>query len=163
MKKFLLTALVLISFGAHASEHMMQAWADYKYRQAVKERREAHRDFYKSHKLLLIFSSRCGHCKRFAPKITRWVEANGAKLRAVSLDGRGLPNIPHFEAPEESMLRTAYSGSPRVTPALFIINEETSAIYPVVYGNEEYRTLSVKIDGLIPKIQRFELEGGRNE
>ena len=112
--------------------------------------------FFNKHSLLLIYSSRCRYCHLFAPTLKQYVDERGLTVRSISLDGRPIRHFPNIEQADEALINTAYGDMPHGTPALFVINEETNAIYPVLFGNASYDELSNRVMTLILKIKDFE-------
>jgi len=118
--------------------------------------------FFSNHSLVLIYSSTCQYCHMFAPTLRQWVDTNGLNVRSISLDGRPINDFPNIEQVDKELIDTAYGDMPHGTPALFVINEETKAIYPAVIGNASYQDLNSRMEKLTVKITEFE-QGTSND
>lgn len=113
-------------------------------------------DFMSNHSILLVYSSRCQYCHIFAPTLRKWVDERGVSVRAISLDGIALREFPNIEQADEELINAAYGDMPHGTPALFIINEQSKAIYPAIFGNASYQDLNQRMTALAAKIKDFE-------
>jgi thiol-disulfide isomerase/thioredoxin len=113
-------------------------------------------DFMSHHSILLVYSSRCQYCRIFAPTLKQWIDERGISVRAVSLDGIALSEFPNIEQIDDELINAAYGDMPHGTPALFIINSQSNAIYPAIYGNASYQDLNQRMNELAVKIKEFE-------
>jgi type-F conjugative transfer system pilin assembly thiol-disulfide isomerase TrbB len=113
-------------------------------------------DFMTDHSILLVYSSRCQYCQLFAPTLKQWVDERGLSVRAISLDGIALNEFPNIEQTDEELINAAFGDMPHGTPALFIINDQSQAIYPAVLGNASYQDLNQRMTELAIKIKEFE-------
>jgi hypothetical protein len=77
-------------------------------------------------------------------------------VRAISLDGIALNEFPNIEQTDEELINAAFGDMPHGTPALFIINDQSQAIYPAVLGNASYQDLNQRMTELAIKIKEFE-------
>lgn len=120
------------------------------------KREIVHDSFYNNHTIVFFYSSRCHFCHQFAPIFKRWLDNKGLSVRAISLDNRPISEFPNIEQKDESLINAAYGDMPHGTPAVFIINEKTQAIYPAAYGNLSSEELNFRMINLVSKIQDFE-------
>lgn len=113
-------------------------------------------DFMSHHSILLVYSSRCQYCRIFAPTLKKWIDERGISVRAVYMDGIALREFPNIEQVDEELINAAFGDMPHGTPALFIINDQSKAIYPAVFGNTSYQELNQRMIELAVKIKDFE-------
>lgn len=112
--------------------------------------------FFKSHSLLFFFSSTCPYCQAQAKSLKTWAEDNHVTIEAISFDDKGLPEFPDFKTPTSSLISVAYQGKPMRFPAIFIMNQNTNALYPVAFGALEPFELAERINELTSKINSYE-------
>jgi type-F conjugative transfer system pilin assembly thiol-disulfide isomerase TrbB len=112
--------------------------------------------FINQHRLVFIFSSHCPHCHNQAPILKAYAQNHQFLVEAYSLDNQGLPEFSQFEAPSEDLLKTAFAEQSIQTPAIFIVNTETLALYPVSIGEVNFDELQSRISVLSSKIIAFE-------
>lgn len=70
--------------------------------------------------------------------------------------GLSLPEFPDIHALNTSLVNVAFQGNAIQYPALFIINQQTQAIYPVSIGALSEVELNERFQQLIPKIIAYE-------
>lgn len=113
-------------------------------------------NFYNDHSILFIYSSRCQYCHHFAPIFKHWLDGRGLSVRAISLDNKAIDLFPTIEQKDDTLVNSAYGDMPHGTPAVFIVNEQTKAIYPAAYGNLSSQELDFRMVNLVAKIKEFE-------
>ena len=116
-------------------------------------------DFTENHHLLFIFSSHCPHCHNQAPILKACAQNKHFKIEAYSLDNQGFPDFPDAQIPADDLLMTAFSGQSIQTPAIFILNTETLALYPLAIGEVGFEELEQRIQDLSSKVLTFENGG----
>ena len=84
----------------------------------------------KTHGLFFFFKSDCPYCHKMAPLLKLLQARHGLEIFPVSLNGKGLPEFPKFEA--DRGMANRY-GVDRV-PALFLANKSTGDVLPVSFG-----------------------------
>ncbi|WP_237761223.1 type-F conjugative transfer system pilin assembly thiol-disulfide isomerase TrbB [Legionella cherrii] len=131
---------------------------------AVKHQREEplnkqDKGFFNTHGLILFYGSQCPHCKQFAPILQRWAARNKAEVLPLSLDNQPLPGFPKFLPATTEWINAAFGGNTINYPALFVVNPNTKALYPVGFGSMTEAELNDRIKTLIPKIKRYENKG----
>ncbi|KTC69774.1 conjugal transfer protein TrbB [Legionella bozemanae] len=115
--------------------------------------------FFSTHGLILFYGSQCPHCKQFAPILKRWVTRNKAEVLPLSLDNQPLPGFPKFLPATTEWINSAFGGNAINYPALFVVNPNTKALYPVGFGSMTEAELNDRIKTLIPKIKMYENKG----
>lgn len=112
--------------------------------------------FFKTHGLLLFFSSKCPHCLEFAPVVKQYSENNKAEVLALSFDNQPLPSFPKFIPASKDWVSVAFGNKPINYPALFIVNPKTRSIYPVSTGAYSSYELNQMMDNMIAQIKNYE-------
>ena len=115
--------------------------------------------FFNSHALIFIFASTCPHCHRFAPIVKYFSEKNQARVLAISLNNTPLEEFPDFKKPSPELMGATFGGQAITYPALFLLNKNTKAIYPVSVGSMTSEELNDRMAVLIPKIVAYESKG----
>jgi type-F conjugative transfer system pilin assembly thiol-disulfide isomerase TrbB len=116
-------------------------------------------DFTDNHHLLFLFSSHCPHCHNQAPILKAFAKERHFSVESYSLDNQGLPDFPDAQIPPDDLLMTAFSGQSIQTPAIFLVNSETLALYPVAIGEVGFEELYERVQDLSSKVIRFENGG----
>ena len=114
--------------------------------------------FFKTHGLLLFFSSQCPYCIQFAPVVKQYSERHQAEILALSFDNRPLPSFPQFIPASKEWVAAAFGNTAISYPALFIVNPKTKAIYPVSTGAYAYSELNQMMNNMIETINGYEAE-----
>ena len=109
--------------------------------------------------MLFLFSSHCPHCHNQAPILKAFAKERHFSVESYSLDNQGLPDFPDAQAPADDLLMSAFSGQSIQTPAIFILNTETLALYPLAIGEVGFEELEQRIQDLSSKIITFENGG----
>lgn len=112
--------------------------------------------FFKTHHIVFFFASTCPHCHHQAPVLARWASAIGAPIDARSFDDKPLVGFVGHQAVTKDLVDAAFAGKPISYPALFIMNEENHALYPVAFGALDDIQLQARMDALILKIIQYE-------
>lgn len=126
----------------------------------VKAAESRQQEFFRTHGLVLFYSSHCPHCRQFAPVLKKWTEHHHAQLLPLSFDNQALPEFPHFLPASTEWVSAAFQGNEINYPAVFIVNPETKALYPVGFGAMSDNELDERMALLIPKVNAYE-KGGR--
>ena len=113
-------------------------------------------DFFKNHRILFFFASTCPYCHQQAPILKAWSSHHDAVIEAYSFDGLPLQEFSNIHALNTALVNVAFQGSAIRYPALFIINQQTQAIYPVSIGALSEVELSDRFRQLISKIMAYE-------
>ncbi|HHI9467509.1 TPA: type-F conjugative transfer system pilin assembly thiol-disulfide isomerase TrbB [Legionella anisa] len=112
--------------------------------------------FFKAHGFIFFYASQCPHCHHFAPILKTWVQKHKAEILPLSFDNQPLSEFPHFLPATTDWVNVAYQGTPIHYPALFVVNLKTKKLYPASIGSMTYEELSMRMKGLIPKIESYE-------
>lgn len=112
--------------------------------------------FFKTHGLLLFYSSKCTHCLQFAPVVKQFVDKNGVEILPLSFDNQPIPEFEHFLPASRDWVSVAFGNKEINYPALFIINPKRLSIYPVSTGALSLSELQDRIALLIEKINAYE-------
>lgn len=112
--------------------------------------------FFKTHGLILFYSSKCTHCLQFAPVVKQFVDKNGAEILPLSFDNQPIPSFKHFLPASRDWVSVAFGNKEINYPALFIISKKHHTIYPVSTGALSLSELQDRIALLIEKIKSYE-------
>ncbi|WP_165481434.1 conjugal transfer protein TraF, partial [Legionella brunensis] len=88
-----------------------------------------------------------------------WITRNKAELMPLSLDNQPLLEFPKFLPATTEWINAAFGGNAINYPALFVVNPNTKALYPVGFGSMTEAELNGRMEVLIPKIKMYESEG----
>ncbi len=154
----LLTSLIISTSGFASSDLINDRINELSSVKTVKKVVVQRQGFFASHKLVMIYSSTCQFCHKFSPVLKRWSDEFNAPVRPLSLDGKPIEGFANFEVDTDNFVNSAYGDLPHGTPALFIVNDKTNAIFPVLFGNSNYSELNTRLQDFIPKIIKFESE-----
>ncbi len=94
--------------------------------------------------LFFFYQASCPYCAAQAPILLRFARTYGLNVKAVSLDGSGLPEFPDA-VPDNGLARQIGVG---VTPAIFMANPRTRTITPVAFGIQSESELLERIHAL---------------
>jgi conjugal transfer pilus assembly protein TraF len=84
----------------------------------------------KDHGIFFFFRSDCPYCHKLAPMLKQFQAQHGMEILPVSLDGKGLPDFPRFEA---NRVASKAFNVDRV-PALLLISKSTGKVQPISFG-----------------------------
>lgn len=115
--------------------------------------------FFQDHALMLFFSSQCRFCQQFAPTLKYWADRQGAMVIPLTLDNQTLPQFPQFFTAPTELITAAFKGQSITYPALFVMNRQSKALYPVSVGAQSSSELEGRMRELIPKIIAYEHKG----
>ena len=152
----LLTSLIISTSGFASSDLIKDRINELSSAKTVKKAVVQRQGFFASHKLVMIYSSTCQYCHKFSPVLKQWSDNFNAPVKPLSLDGKPIEGFSNFEVATDDFVNAAYGDSPHGTPALFIVNDKTNAIFPVLFGNSDYSELNTRLQEFIPKIIKFE-------
>jgi type-F conjugative transfer system pilin assembly thiol-disulfide isomerase TrbB len=127
--------------------------------QGVQANKKQDRGFFKTHGLILFYSSLCPHCRQFAPVLKGWAVVHRAEILPLSFDNQTLPEFPNFLPATTEWVNDAFQGNAIQYPALFIANLTTKVLYPVGFGSMSEQELNARMKGLIIKITAYENQG----
>lgn len=165
MKQYLLTTLmlsILLSPSVATANWMGKLIAERETKGFVSHKSPAKESsFFSTHALVLFYASTCPHCHRFAPVLKRWAVQQGADILALSFDNQPLPEFPQFNEATTAWVNAAFQGQAITYPALFIVNQQNHALYPVAMGSLTDVELDRRLTMLLPKIQAYEQQGSR--
>ncbi len=112
----------------------------------VQQANEMFQRFFKKHSLMLFYSSRCGHCHHSAPVLSSWAKKHQVQVDARAFDNRPLrPFFTKYAKANDSLVKKAFGEHPRATPALFIVDKDFEAFYPVTIGMLDYDHLNQRL------------------
>lgn len=152
MKRLMLCLLLLMQHNLWAEGS--REWLASKIAQLESEKQPP--AFFNTHHLVFFFSSTCPHCHNSAPHLKAWTNQVNVEVDAYSFDGRGLPEFPEAKPVTNELVASAFQTNTIQYPALFIMNQRTHALYPVVVGEFTFSELVSRMKGLVPKIIAFE-------
>lgn len=91
---------------------------------------------------ILFYMSTCQHCQRFDPILKEFSSENHIPVLAYTLDGNSLPSFPNsFTPTKNELLKFFPTGNP-VVPTLFLMDQKTHRIYPMLRGEATQDQLS---------------------
>jgi len=102
--------------------------------------------------LILFYLHSCPHCKRFDPVLRQFSEEHKIPVLAYTLDGQSLPSFPNSITPDNSEVLKFFPTQSPVVPTLFLMDEKTHRIYPVLQGEASEEQLSQRLLQLTSKI-----------
>ncbi len=110
---------------------------------------------YKSQKitLILFYMSTCGHCKKFTPVLSKFVENTGISFISFSIDGNKLPGLSNSFNPTSEEISVFFPNQVPSVPAVFIADSEYRKIYPVLKGSASYSQLEKRVSYIIERIK----------
>lgn len=112
--------------------------------------------FFVKHKLLFFFASTCPYCHQFAPTLKDVAKKLNAKISAYSFDDKALTTFPDFKVPPIELVTAAFQNREITYPALFILNEETNALYPISFGFLSAAELVERLQIVKEKVEEHE-------
>lgn len=116
-------------------------------------------EFIDNHRLIFLFSSHCPHCHNQAPILKAFSDENHFEVDAYSLDNQGIEEYPDVQMPTQELLTVAFADQSIKTPAIFILNTESFALYPVSIGEVGFDELQSRMLALSAKVLAFENGG----
>lgn len=113
-------------------------------------------DFWQRHTLVFIFSAQCPYCQQTAPVLKSWSMTHHIPVAAFSMSEVPLPDFEEAPLISKELLDAAFQNQSIQYPALFMMNQRTQALYPVIIGAFNEGELIQRIEVLIPKIKAYE-------
>lgn len=101
---------------------------------------------------ILFYLHSCPHCQRFDPILKMFSESHNMPVLAYTLDGQSLPSFPNSVTPTQSEVSKFFPTQNPIVPTLFLIDEKTHQIYPVLQGEATEDQLSERLSQLINMI-----------
>ena len=101
---------------------------------------------------ILFYLHSCPHCQRFDPILKTFSKSHNMPVLAYTLDGQSLPSFPNSVTPTQSEVSKFFPTQNPVVPTLFLMDEKTHQIYPVLQGEATEDQLSERLSQLINKI-----------
>lgn len=102
--------------------------------------------------LILFYLHRCPHCQRFDPIVRRFSEAHRIPVLPYTLDGESLPSFPDSVNPSHAEILKFFPTQNPVVPTLFLMDQKTHRIYPVLQGEATEEQLSQRLSQLISQM-----------
>lgn len=112
--------------------------------------------FFQTHGFVFFFASTCPYCHQFSPVLRRLATTLGAQVLPLSFDNQPLPEFKKFLPATSDWTTVAFKNEAIHYPALFIVNPQTQALYPVSIGSLNENELLFRLDALVPKIIAYE-------
>lgn len=91
---------------------------------------------------VLFYMSTCPHCQRFDPILKEFSSENHIPVLAYTLDGNSLPSFPNSFEPTKNELLKFFPTENPVVPTLFLMDQKTHRIYPMMRGEATQDQLS---------------------
>lgn len=101
---------------------------------------------------ILFYLHSCPHCQRFDPILRSFSESHNMPVLAYTLDSQSLPSFPNSVTPTQSEVSKFFPTQNPVAPTLFLMDEKTHRIYPVLQGEATQDQLSERLSQLINTI-----------
>lgn len=95
---------------------------------------------------VLFYMSTCPHCQRFDPILKSFSSENHIPVLAYTLDGNSLPSFPNSFTPTKNEVLKFFPTQNPVVPTLFLMDEKTHRIYPMMRGESTLDQLSQRFD-----------------
>lgn len=95
---------------------------------------------------VLFYMSTCSHCQRFDPILKSFSSENHIPVLAYTLDGNSLPSFPNSFTPTKNEVLKFFPTENPVVPTLFLMDEKTHRIYPMMKGEATLDQLSQRFD-----------------
>lgn len=110
--------------------------------------------FLKDYHFIFVFRSNCPHCHNFAPILKDFSKTFNIKVKSYSFDGPGISGFDSNPLTPE-LLQDLFltPGFKTVVPALYLTNNETAEVYPVIFGEATPPQLAIRISELVKKIK----------
>lgn len=102
--------------------------------------------------LILFYLHSCPHCQRFDPVLRQFSDNHHIPVLAYTLDGESLPDYPESATPTQTEVMKFFPNQNPVVPTLFLMDETTHRIYPVLQGEATENQLSGRLSQLVVKI-----------
>lgn len=112
--------------------------------------------FFKTHGFVFFFASTCPYCHQFSPVLKNLATELQAEVLPLSFDNQPLPEFKDVLPATSDWTTIAFKNEAIHYPALFIVNPELEAMYPVAIGSLNENELMVRLEVLIPKILAYE-------
>lgn len=97
---------------------------------------------------VLFYMSTCPHCKRFDPILKVFSSENHIPVLAYTLDGNVLPSFPNSFTPTKNEIQKFFPTENPVVPTLFLMDQKTHRIYPMMRGEATKPQLSQRFEQL---------------
>lgn len=113
---------------------------------------------------ILFYLHSCPHCQRFDPILRDFSENNKIPVLAYTLDGQSLPSFPNSVNPTKTEVMKFFPTKSPVVPTLFLMDQKTHRIYPVLQGEATEAQLSQRYSHVTEKISemRNSNDGAKN-
>jgi type-F conjugative transfer system pilin assembly thiol-disulfide isomerase TrbB len=97
---------------------------------------------------VLFYMSTCPHCQRFDPILKVFGVENHIPILSYTLDGNALPSFPNSFTPTKNEVLKFFPSENPVVPTLFLMDQKTHRIYPVLRGEATQEQLSHRFEQL---------------
>lgn len=97
---------------------------------------------------VLFYMSTCPHCQRFDPILKSFSFENHIPVLAYTLDGNSLHSFPNSFTPTKNEVLKFFPTDNPVVPTLFLMDEKTHRIYPMMRGEATFDQVSQRFDQL---------------
>lgn len=94
---------------------------------------------------VLFYMSSCSHCRKFEPVLKQYADEHHIPVLAYTLDGRKLPSFPNSVTPSREEVDKFFPYQKPSVPALFVMDSNKGAIYPVASGEASYDQLASRM------------------
>lgn len=109
---------------------------------------------------ILFYLHSCPHCQRFDPILRDFSENNKIPVLAYTLDGQALPSFPDSVNPTKAEVMKFFPTKSPVVPTLFLMDQQTHRIYPVLQGEATESQLSQRYTHVTEKINEINNTNG---
>lgn len=97
---------------------------------------------------VLFYMSTCPHCQRFDPILKSFSSESHIPVLAYTLNGNALPSFPNSFTPTKNEIQKFFPTENPVVPTLFLMDQKTHRIYPMMRGEATKPQLSQRFDQL---------------
>lgn len=112
--------------------------------------------FFQNHSFVFFFASSCPYCHQFAPILRNLAAHLDAQIYPYSLDSKPIATFTNFLRPPTNLITIAFQDKEIKYPALFILNDETNALYPVSFGFLSAAELVERLQIVKEKVEEHE-------
>ena len=105
--------------------------------------------------LILFYLHSCPHCQRFDPVLKQFSVNHNIPVLPYTLDGESLPSFPDSVSPSHAEILKFFSTQNLVVPTLFLMDQKTHRIYPVLQGEATEEQLAQRLSQLISQISEI--------
>lgn len=97
---------------------------------------------------VLFYMGTCPHCQRFDPVLKAFSSESHIPVLPYTLDAKALPSFPNSFTPTRNEIQKFFPTDNPVVPILFLMDQKTRRIYPMIRGEATGAQLSQRFNQL---------------